>query len=72
MGEAVGVGVVGVGVVGVGMGGDGWGWVRMGGDGWVGVVGGCERTALSASTCGSHSAKYNSRNSVAGKRQAER
>ena len=56
------VGVVGVGVVGVGM----------GGDGWVGVVGGCERTALSASTFGIHSAKYNSCNSVAGKRQAER
>ena len=53
----------------------GWGragWGGWGGDGWVGVVGGCERTALSASTFGIHSAKYNSYNSVAGKRQAER
>ena len=38
----------------------------------VGVVRGYERTALSASTFGIHSAKYNSGNSVAGKRQAER
>ena len=57
----------------------GWGWLG-GRGGWVlefgmvgiGVVGGCERTALSGSTFGIHSAKYNSYNSVAGKRQAER
>ena len=42
------------------------------GVGVVGVVGGCEHTALSASAFGIHSATYNSCNSVAGKRQAER
>ena len=42
------------------------------GVGVVGVVGGCEHTALSASAFGIHSATYNSCNSVAGKRQAKR
>ena len=36
------------------------------GVGVVGVVGGCEHTALSASAFGIHSATYNSCNSVAG------